>query len=582
MIFSWLLLESSRAEGGSCLLKNYQSNALNYKSNHDLRRKMPNILRFALTFAIGLFFLIQPSQASTTSDLSDDFLSPEIPSNLSLTIDEFEGMKKQLPQLQRQFDLFSWQEFIALNWPTVKDGLPARDISDSGEPAWAESFVQSTDVFLSDGSQPNVSFKDGIKNLSSKAPHCPGNLDGTRELYLTSSVTHNSFDNPDEVNQAFTSPLWDQNGHEVRYEILLNKDEYNYIVKNGLYNIDGQIEFFQNREYVNFPAGKGDQVGAIEIKLAWKNLQEAGPEEAARYYQEYVLLPELDADGEPKVGPDGNFASCRSQLVGLVGMHIAHKTALSPQWVWSTFEQVDNLVTNDLEIVDGNALHPSFTDTSPSGQILPVNVPPIYRDADGKPCNSSEDPKNCQKRTQVSRPIPIPGSKVELNHQVQQLLAKDNSPLQYYMLIDTQWPTAPFPETDKRPACTGADPTDPYCAVTGSANPKYLPEAITRKSTGSPAPVYLTNSIMETYFQSGNQAAQLQENGFPQDKTLVFGTESCMGCHFSAGIATGVIRQPYGDTEVIRSSDATADFSWLLAQKAQWHDKAAFLDKYLK
>ena len=28
--------------------------------------------------------------------------------------------------------------------------------------------------------------------------------------------------------------------------------------------------------------------------------------------------------------------------MGLVGLHIAHKTQHAPQWIWSTFEQVDN------------------------------------------------------------------------------------------------------------------------------------------------------------------------------------------------------------------------------------------------
>ncbi|MBV7333045.1 hypothetical protein KFU94_33410 [Chloroflexi bacterium TSY] len=36
--------------------------------------------------------------------------------------------------------------------------------------------------------------------------------------------------------EAFKGPLWDQNGVEVRYEILMNREEYDYIVDNKLYN----------------------------------------------------------------------------------------------------------------------------------------------------------------------------------------------------------------------------------------------------------------------------------------------------------------------------------------------------------
>ena len=34
---------------------------------------------------------------------------------------------------------------------------------------------------------------------------------------------------------------------------------------------------------------------------------------------------------------------CAPTLVGLVGLHIVQKTKSRPQWIWSTFEQVDNV-----------------------------------------------------------------------------------------------------------------------------------------------------------------------------------------------------------------------------------------------
>jgi len=110
--------------------------------------------------------------------------------------------------------------------------------------------------------------------------------------------------------------------------------------------------------------------------------------------------------------------------------------------------------------------------------------------------------------------------------------------------------------------------------VGGGPSPDNLPEAITRKSTGAPAPVYLTNSIMETYLQAGNQTAHFQENGFPFNDTPIFGTESCMGCHFSAGIATSYMEkaESSGTTKKVPifGGDLTADFSWLPQLKANW------------
>ena len=75
------------------------------------------------------------------------------------------------------------------------------------------------------------------------------------------------------------------------------------------------------------------------------------------------------------------------------------------------------------------------------------------------------------------------------------------------------------------------------------------PESILFKTPGRVVPVYNVNTTLESYFQNGNQAAgPLEEDdrlpaGFFADKptepvtpdrTIVFGTESCVGCHYSA------------------------------------------------
>jgi hypothetical protein len=158
-------------------------------------------------------------------------------------------------------------------------------------------------------------------------------------------------------------------------------------------------------------------------------------------------------------------------------------------------------------------------------------------------------------KTQAARAISIPNDKRDLNVEAEAALAKVGSPLQYYQLIDTQWPTGP-----------AAAPT-PWNAG--------LPGAITNKPGGNPTPVYLTNITMETYFQKGVQPACKQEElpnltcppapnpppGTPVvDTTPVFATESCMGCHSSAGIWT---------SKTAQSGQLTADFSWLFSQKAQ-------------
>ena len=111
-------------------------------------------------------------------------------------------------------------------------------------------------------------------------------------------------------------------------------------------------------------------------------------------------------------------------------------------------------------------------------------------------------------------------------------MGKAGSAFQYYELIGTQWPVHP-----NAPAFAGGQ---------GSA-----PESITYKTPGNMVPVFLINTTMETYFQKGRQnAGPLEQddriNPDLVDTTLVIGTESCVGCHYSAGAAVGFKRNRDG------------------------------------
>jgi hypothetical protein len=71
-----------------------------------------------------------------------------------------------------------------------------------------------------------------------------------------------------------------------------------------------------------------------------------------------------------------------------------------------------------------------------------------------------------------------------------------------------------------------------------------------------------------------NEPAYFQMNGSPvgfntsNSHTLIYGTESCIGCHFSSNIATGYTIDSKGKKKpVFNSRPSSADFSWLLNQK---------------
>ena len=82
---------------------------------------------------------------------------------------------------------------------------------------------------------------------------------------------------------------------------------------------------------------------------------------------------------------------------------------------------------------------------------------------------------------------------------------------------------------------------------------------------------------METFFQLGNQdAANLIENYNGNTKYEIFGTESCMGCHSSAGIYNGIDRTG-SKPKLTQGGQLSADFSWLMG-KAKWLDKIPQLE----
>ena len=463
-----------------------------------------------------------PTAGEQLDKMVSDF-SPRIPPDVDPQLKKNLELQKKFAQVQLQFDIVSWQSFVALCWPSDGAGKPRPKISDPGEPMF-DSYSTSEDIF----DTPHTSIQAAKtarpkQNRQHIEKHKSSSIQvGDRVLSTISSVSGQLHLNNDEVAQAFAQPLWDQNGNMVRYEILVNAAERNYIVDNGLQTIAGQVKFSMAGNKVRFPAGVFGRsgAGAVEVKLGWKVLEATDDE------SRFLVADAIIMTGSPE--------KPKSVTVGLVGMHIAHKTTTSPQWIWSTFSHVDALKANGLETnpKTGQPRVPLFT--NPSTETAPVNVPSA----------SSAPYRDGLRPTQVLQLIPIPLATQQVNAKAQSALKSSKSVLQYYELLNTQWPTDPC-----------AEPTPGGLGTT--------PESITNKSGGRPTPVYLINPLFETYFQKGNQDASSQEEGNPPDTTPIFGTESCMGCHSSAGVAwTGGAEPKYG-------GQLTGDFSWLLQKKAK-------------
>ena len=477
--------------------------------------------------------------------------------------------RNDIPAAQRLFDIFSWKMFVSLNWPADKNGQadPAKNLSDLQLPLRWEFFRGADSIFLPDGATPKP--WGGSKGWLGAEKMLEEGKPPVRDLWMTRKADpgrdHQVLD---ESFQAFSGPLVDQNGKWVRYEVLVNRTEFDYLFRNQLYSIDGQVAFSKDHQ-VDFPANEGNRHGSIEIKLSWKQL--GADDDATRFLVRKAYVQHVIADRH------GNIVKTKPTLetMGLVGMHIAVRTESSPTWIWATFEQIDNVNANDLEKdARGRPLHPNFF--NPAAPTRLVNtLPPMNAVPDANGHFTSWAENRTTDPTQVLQVLPVPAATEALNDMVRAQLKGQGSVLQYYRLIGTQWPVHPG-----FPAFAGGT------SVTGGTS---TPESILYKIPGKVVPVYLVNTTMETYFQKGNQVAgPLEEDdrlprGEVSDKAMVFGTESCNGCHFSAGVAVGFKTDANGreivDSDGFRipvygkngnfGQTGGGNFSWLLQLRAQ-------------
>jgi hypothetical protein len=564
---------------------------------YGLSERLPRLFVIAVASTIAAIATLAQTVAFGAPPITPPYLSnfpnfapiptPQLPGDVDITLKTKLENGGLFPQVQREFDLNAWQMFLAVNWPTNNQGRPALRITDTsfGAPRWT-LWHNSSSIFQVNGATPQACgqapaagflavSRDLSKPVSKGLPafsllaNEAANPRATRFLGVISAVGElNAATVGGDIQQAFSGPLIDQYGNFVFYEILIDPNEKGYLCDHKLYSINGQVDFAKNGGKVDMPTGHSgqDASGSFELKLAWRVMKPCDPtkpkdpcDDMTRFFVEDAYIMDQGPDGQPLQ---------RKVKVGLVGMHIAHKSESSPQWIWATFEQVDNL---DVDQVAHPKLQASFNNAGCA--ICATDMLP------------QQSPNKTYPRipVQVSRTIPIPADKLALNAQAAAALARMGSVWQYYQLIDTQWPT--------RPQTPPADPNG------------GLPDAIANKSGGNPTPVYLTNVTMETYFQAGNQPTCNQEEGNntsscqkPYNKltpgtaiaayspdpvfwnptlyngttpvkpgitTQILATESCVGCHSSAGIWTS-------HDPPTQSGQLTGDFSWLMAQKAQW------------
>jgi len=423
------------------------------------------------------------------------------------------GYSALVPGFQRPFDNFSWQSFVALNWPADAQGNPA--------PGPIGSAPDAPRVWMS---YPTALELFGVKTpsgLQSDPSACAGVAEGEELPVMQLMSKSDHFEPTDGILESTGQPLIDRDLNFVLYDVRVNPVEADYVRSEGLNTVGGQTVFVDKGKTVSFPRGKyddpqartGGSVGAMEIKTAWRILGDGDGGVPHPMYRTPALVH------VPASRSVTNRPFCFKTDLGLVGFHVIQRTegpARTPQdWMWSTFAHVDDAPEAaspgdpaTFQRVEDACAPPaspggpySFFDPACTG--CTPNQPPekksgeaLYLWADSPPYAARYATAG-RYGTQVVRCWAIYPETEELNRAFQQKLA--GTVWANYRLINTQWQGG----TEGRPGANGN------------------------------LPRYLGNTTLETYIQ---------------------GTASCLQCHAFATLAVGKPGQP----------KPSANFSFLL------------------
>ncbi|HPG63128.1 MAG TPA: c-type cytochrome [Casimicrobium sp.] len=376
--------------------------------------------------------------------------------------------------VQRATNIFSWQAFVGLHWPASKTerGVPdaAVKLGAPGPTVW-ETWRETSEIFRTDTAGnpiPPLAW-----NAPSTFPAQCGNsgVAVDRVLYRTSKVDDLLSDIEQPTGATITRPitLKNQRGELTRYEVRMNRTAYDAISAPENQWWDGRRQASVNT--VRFPSG------SMIVKAAWTPVNAS---EAARFHTVNACV----CDAAPT---DAN-PTCAVKAMGLTGFHLMSKTNSAPQWLWSTFEQQDNVPAGSCPVPPA----PVSGVLKPTAAAAAVAPSTYWNPAQG--LNNANQQTLGNTPSQICREIPIPNQNpacanpndatdnvASLNLAMQSGLR--DTRYANYQLVNTQWPVP------------GTQPANaPHTAF-------------------SVLPALLGNTTLESFIQ---------------------GTSSCMGCHAMA------------------------------------------------
>jgi hypothetical protein len=331
-------------------------------------------------------------------------VSPHVPTELNPPFVAGPPSKGGAPAATpEQAAAFAWQEFIALNWPAgpqaekrgqrgaASTSYRFGDPTYSGPTVW-QTFRGKVEIFPGQGNPP------GYPGVTSNDPSLgfdalpKYNYNPTMATVTACDASQANDSSPwinlDEIDQITldsmyagvvdsTSSPGNNEPQLIRFMAKANRPEYVYVAKNKWwYTVPPTVvkntrDFLTSKKY-SPPSGSAQYVslpnGTIEIKAAWRPLN---PSELAsgRFHTQGVRFYERS----------GQITYCyRDATWGLIALHIIQKTPSAPYFIYASFEQADNILTEDgkpVEDVEGNVLVPR-PQTATTPQVCLVDPPP--------------------------------------------------------------------------------------------------------------------------------------------------------------------------------------------------------------
>ncbi len=213
-------------------------------------------------------------------------------------------------------DRYAWQTFCELNQPA-----PGKTRERVWQ-AWANQF----DVYVSRPDPKHPPTWEGATTGASRREHFENRVElvaalramqGGQDSSTTTSTTDTS------TTHSGPTPRYDADECDPNtyQQIFFNRPQFDYIVDNHLWYVEGQIAAFDARKTIDFPTD------AMVVKALWRPISEA---EKPKYL--WTVANE-NTQGS-------SSTSLKPQLFGLASFLFISK--IIPTWTWASFEHLDN------------------------------------------------------------------------------------------------------------------------------------------------------------------------------------------------------------------------------------------------